>query len=1021
MNLHPSLPSFEDAVRASPSAIKPAPPTAPPDFKVKPIQERTISGKRNKKFTPTTPSPSSAPSPQQFHKVNAKSSSIFAQLVQGKITSLPDFPSQPPTSADDYSEIGRENQARIDEMSREEIRAEKQRLLKRFGKDALEKLQRLQNAPTAPPAPLPPTTNSNFVTETFPSLTPSEQRKVQWMMEEEENGGQEDEAKPRLDLFGNLVNLEQQEFQNELYHHAGPNVPGYTSEELVHLARSKMPAQRAIAFRALAGFLQTRRSSLSQQSLSSASVVTGSVPLHQGQCLMAIRLGLDIEDATSLPWCIDALYYFVVPVGWTQDQFQVRGLGLGYLDWGVAPRAQGSPLVNSPALEILPTGKQGVAAAAVGEEEEEDELNDVQLSEFSPTLGLLRSHTITRLCYLLGGKTLLEPEQEQHAIDVLLFLLRARSGRVQSDDKDENGEGNALIKLVQQYDNADLLLGLINSSKWLCQRVCRDTAWVDDLEVKLRSRESWLELAKNLFLLRACVLQSELVERVPGWVQCLAEIVEDSYVEAEGENALATDCASVALDVMTYFCQHHQQQAEWFTRLQSVATLAQQFCLDASRLRVSNSAVRFLDSHSRLLGGAESVPGQIDRSFNAVLIFVGGLLATTTTSGGEPTVEFWDGIKSGALALTTMCDKDVDNAKYFAASPLLQDLWGLVASPRSQRAFPSTPSKGMYFLTTNQAMVNVLKLESLVRQHQFEEERVSQADWLEAVTKHIATRSGGHAMQTLECILLLLGRCGGSSNGRNTGEDLREELLPLFDLLLLNHEGGEMGGDSLVTCRALEVNYKLMARVGLAWPCLPLLLCRDLSPDVMLVCLEFALEMMPWMDERVLGCLLAFAGSAAPEALEQVSHAACALFDACLVGDSLALPLLSVLEGADRVLVLAQEISRKLTGQLFANPFLERCVLLLLQSDFPLSIRMSVWNVLIAGRALPARNWWKRPSFGQEDEIYEMLVEIVLTVNNGNHCEDDWIVSHAQQQLDALFADKPEAWITKRLKSKLNE
>lgn len=202
----------------------------------------------------------------------------------------------------------------------------------------------------------------------------SEQLKVKWMFEEDEQGGEKNallkkKKLTRYDLFGNIALVETENQYDPTLHHHGeePDRAGYTIEELIHLSRSTVPLQRSFALRALAGVFKTNDKN--------------DALLFQGEILCALRVCLDdAEHSSALPLSIEALHGFLHFGGskW-MDQFDAAA----GLVWGV-----------------LAHGGKGREALDVGEDLLLPE-NIAELAAIAPTRALIRMNFVSRACFLV--------------------------------------------------------------------------------------------------------------------------------------------------------------------------------------------------------------------------------------------------------------------------------------------------------------------------------------------------------------------------------------------------------------------------------------------------------------------------------------------------------------------------------------------------------------------------------------------------------------------------------------------
>ena len=218
----------------------------------------------------------------KVRRTDAPSSSLFASLMLEKVEVKAAHASTSPTGQASLSvpvseetlseEIDDENRRRIGKMSEQEIREAQAELFDRFDPSVLaalanrgnidaKKRQRSKKEVSVDEGDPNKSkdlgwirTEEDLKSALKTHLPKNERAKIKWMLEDDEweskneNGGKQsstkesNETEPRFDLQGAFVTPDK-EFQNELYHHAGPNVPGYTVRELIHLSRSTVAQQ----------------------------------------------------------------------------------------------------------------------------------------------------------------------------------------------------------------------------------------------------------------------------------------------------------------------------------------------------------------------------------------------------------------------------------------------------------------------------------------------------------------------------------------------------------------------------------------------------------------------------------------------------------------------------------------------------------------------------------------------------------------------------------------------------------
>ncbi|CAI5739816.1 unnamed protein product [Peronospora destructor] len=185
-----------------------------------------------------------------------------------------------------------------------------------------------------------------------------------------------------------------------LFHHGDdPHAAGYTLPELLHLARSSVASQRAMALNVVARILHNRQ----LQANASLPVAPRVLPRDLA---ITLRIMLDDQNYTALSGGVSALHAFVVPV-------KADGLSL---DECYLTELKNGTIVLPPKVHIHQNGFRGQAKskeyknAYEAEEvvyidtakgDDESSISDGDLAALDPVQALLHMDIVTRLLYIL--------------------------------------------------------------------------------------------------------------------------------------------------------------------------------------------------------------------------------------------------------------------------------------------------------------------------------------------------------------------------------------------------------------------------------------------------------------------------------------------------------------------------------------------------------------------------------------------------------------------------------------------
>ncbi|KAE9110678.1 hypothetical protein PF010_g11069 [Phytophthora fragariae] len=255
----------------------------------------------------------------------------------------------------------------------------------------------------------------------------------------------EDATLERFDLDGEVLEKTDAELpvHSGLFHHGDdPNAAGYTLPELLHLARSSVASQRAMALTVVAKILHRRQ----LQAQASLPVAPRVLPRDMA---ITLRIVLDDQNYTALSAGVSALHAYIVPVATVSE-------GEDYL-----PELAHGTVVLPPRVHLHRSGGvsgvQGKDHHANAAEEvvyidtsEADDgstcsISDEDLAALDPVQALLNMDLGTRLRYIL--ETIQLPDQ--YATEKMLEILIAVA--THSPRAAHEISSNArLVKLLQQ-------------------------------------------------------------------------------------------------------------------------------------------------------------------------------------------------------------------------------------------------------------------------------------------------------------------------------------------------------------------------------------------------------------------------------------------------------------------------------------------------------------------------------------------------------------------------------------------
>uniref|UniRef100_K3X1P0 RNA polymerase II-associated protein 1 N-terminal domain-containing protein n=1 Tax=Globisporangium ultimum (strain ATCC 200006 / CBS 805.95 / DAOM BR144) TaxID=431595 RepID=K3X1P0_GLOUD len=239
-----------------------------------------------------------------------------------------------------------------------------------------------------------------------------------------------------------------------LFHHGDdPDAAGYTMSELIHLARSTVSSQRAMALTTITKILQKRIVYQQEQNLTNVfpRVLPTNLPI-------TLRIALDDQNYTALSAAIAALHAFLVPPAELQQQNNEASAFEGAYGVVVAPphihlhrniKEETTPASQEVLrLEIPPTEEViYIDTSDVQDDEGNDvsSISDEDLTFLDPVQGFLNMDIGTRLRYILERIQLPDPTSTEKMLDILTQIAN-HSPKAAKDI----GTNLKLMKALQQ-------------------------------------------------------------------------------------------------------------------------------------------------------------------------------------------------------------------------------------------------------------------------------------------------------------------------------------------------------------------------------------------------------------------------------------------------------------------------------------------------------------------------------------------------------------------------------------------
>ncbi|KAJ0402821.1 hypothetical protein P43SY_007363 [Pythium insidiosum] len=383
-------------------------------------------------------------------------------VVQAKASAA--APAPDGVSDSEWAEIDASNTAALQAMSTQEIREAQEELLRSLDPELIAKLRNRRHRSAAPTssnpiateAPQPTTAQKQRPTATADVMDlasirdeeelfdrakalPAEERaKHEWMQPVACSDAKHDAQRQRMkglpvkssskvkatterfDFNGDVTKMATggekisvAPAHSGLYHHGDdPDAPGYTMDELLHLARSTVASQRAMALVTISKILNKRKSQ-------AGDLVPAVLP---PQLPIALRMALDDQNYTALSAAISALHAFLVSASTKNDEDAFEG-AFGaivqppqihlHVNEGTKP----DELLHE--VIYIDTSESSEDGSVIGDEE---------LTSLDPIQGYLKMDIVTRLGYIVSNIQLPDEDSMEKILDIL-YCIAAHSPR----------------------------------------------------------------------------------------------------------------------------------------------------------------------------------------------------------------------------------------------------------------------------------------------------------------------------------------------------------------------------------------------------------------------------------------------------------------------------------------------------------------------------------------------------------------------------------------------------------------
>ncbi|RLN94919.1 hypothetical protein BBJ28_00017853 [Nothophytophthora sp. Chile5] len=293
-------------------------------------------------------------------------------------------------------------------------------------------------------------------------LPPEERAKLDWTKPTtQRKAGKDPSAKKKLprpvgaaptlerfDLNGQVLHATDAEVPTHsgLFHHGeDPEAAGYTMLELLHLARSSVSSQRAMALTVVAKILRRRQQGAS---------IEVSPRVLPRDLAITLRIALDDQNYTALSAGVSALHAFLVPQSAQTARLPVE------LSHGTVILPSKVHLHRNQAAD---QGLEGVNQAEESEDvvyidaseaDDGSSISDEDLAALDPVQALLHMDLPTRLRFIMESVQLPDQDATEKMLELLLVVARHSPRGAQAI-----GSNARLMKLLQaQYIENDQVL-----------------------------------------------------------------------------------------------------------------------------------------------------------------------------------------------------------------------------------------------------------------------------------------------------------------------------------------------------------------------------------------------------------------------------------------------------------------------------------------------------------------------------------------------------------------------------------
>ncbi len=302
----------------------------------------------------------------------------------------------------DKQEIHLENVAKLDARTDEQLKMDREEIMRGLKPGLLEFLKKRGASKTAnaDQVQVQESMETLHMDVDVAALKPLEEDKMKWMGEVEAPEALPKDFSARFDLSGNLLPYAAHEIPvNTGLHHHGeePHRPGYTIEELLTLARSTNDQQRSIGFSTLAKIIHEEKMGKFEECFEQKSILS---ELLKCDILPLLRIGMDNSNLTGF---VTHCYECMASLLWNEAEE-------GALDYQFFSQ-NGGPCQPCLLPKISRTKEF---------QEEVHELKDIEVLRADVVAGLLRTNILERFAYVIK----VDKPNTQVIIAILKILIR---------------------------------------------------------------------------------------------------------------------------------------------------------------------------------------------------------------------------------------------------------------------------------------------------------------------------------------------------------------------------------------------------------------------------------------------------------------------------------------------------------------------------------------------------------------------------------------------------------------------